>query len=351
MNMKSFHLTVQGASHIKKSKECQDVSASFSEENAVIGIVCDGHGGDDYMRSAFGASFCCEAARKNIREFIDGTDADSFFKAPDENLRRLEACIINDWNEAVYAHVAANPFTEEELAGVSERARRRYAEGRKTEKAYGTTLLAVALTPEYWFGIHIGDGKCVTVSPEGEFSQPIPWDSKCFLNLVTSICDSDAIGNFRHFYARELPAAVLIGSDGIDDCFKDNEQLYELYRTMLYSMSTTDFDQAVSELADYLPRLSAMGSGDDLSVAGILDIGRVAELEMVKSFEQDLAKKEAERVNQEKEDAKGDESSDERKEQPDAEEETPADGENRETPALDLEKEREISASEPDEKA
>ena len=51
MRMQAFHLSSQGASHIKKNKECQDASDSYYGENCAIAIVCDGHGGDDYVRS------------------------------------------------------------------------------------------------------------------------------------------------------------------------------------------------------------------------------------------------------------------------------------------------------------
>ena len=115
--------------------------------------------------------------------------------------------------------------------------------------------------------------------PPGLF-QPIPWDEKCFLNATTSICDKDAIGNFRHFYSEDLPAAVFVGSDGIDDCFCNDEQLNSLYRTVLYSFSTSEFNAAVAELQEYLPRLSAKGSGDDISVAAILDIDRIHKLKI-----------------------------------------------------------------------
>lgn len=301
MNVKSFHLSVQGTSHIKIDKECQDTSACFFDEDGVIAVVCDGHGGSNYVRSALGSKFGCEAAQKNIREFISGVDSESFFEDPDEKLRRLEASIINSWNEAVFAHYSNTPFTEEELHSVSEKARRRYEEGRKIEKAYGTTLIAVAVTKEYWFGIHIGDGKCVAVSREGEFSQPIPWDPKCFLTMTTSISGSDAIGDFRHFYSKELPAAVFVGSDGIDDSFQNDEQMYQLYKTTLYSISTSEFDQAIEELKEYLPRLSAQGSGDDVSIAGILDMEVVPELEIVRNFGEELAKEQKEEVARESE--------------------------------------------------
>ena len=71
MRMQSFHLSTQGASHIKKNKECQDASESYYDERCAIAIVCDGHGGDDYVRSASGSAFACAAAKTNILNFIE----------------------------------------------------------------------------------------------------------------------------------------------------------------------------------------------------------------------------------------------------------------------------------------
>lgn len=290
MNAKSFSLSVQGASHIKKNKECQDHSGYYSDENYVVAIVCDGHGGDDYMRSAKGSYYACEAAETEIRSFLEEIDSKRFFSDPERYMRDLEASIINKWNCTIDEDYESHPFTEEELSGVSERARRKYLQDKRIESAYGTTLVAVAMNKEFWFGIHIGDGKCVAVSRNGEFSEPIPWDPKCFLNATTSICDSDAIEHFRHFYSKELPAAVFIGSDGIDDCFKNDEQFHNFYRTVLYSLGTSDFDSSVAELEEYLPRLSEKGSRDDMSIAAILDMDVIPELDVVKDFDREKEK-------------------------------------------------------------
>ena len=308
MNARSFHLTAQGASHIKKNKECQDASSSYQDENCVIAIVCDGHGGDDYVRSAIGSKIGCAVAEKNIKNFFLGIDKETFFSDPDKHLKNLEASIINGWNEAISTYHSTHPFQDSELSIVSEKARKKYVEDGKIWSAYGTTMIAVAMNQDYWFGIHIGDGKCVAINPEGEFKQPIPWDPKCFLNATTSICDSDAIERFRHFYSEKLPAAAFVGSDGIDDCFSNNEQLHNLYKTVLYSFATTDFDEACAGLEDYLPRLSAKGSGDDVSVAALLDLDLIPELSIVKEYDREKekarveenARKEAEKNEAEK---------------------------------------------------
>lgn len=290
MNAKSFNLSAQGASHIKKNKECQDASGSYYDENMAIAIVCDGHGGDDYVRSAIGSKYACTVAERNIKIFLQSVDKDKFLGDSEKMLVDLEGSIINNWNQLIYDHYKKNPFTEEELSSVSEKAKRKYMQDKRIESAYGTTLIAVAMTKDFWFGIQIGDGKCIAVNPEGKFVQPIPWNEKCFLNATTSICDSDALSNFRHFSHYKLPIAVFVGSDGIDDCFSNNDQLNNLYKTIVYSFATTEFDEAKAGLEDYLPRLSAKGSGDDVSVAAILDFDHLSKLEMVTEYDREKEK-------------------------------------------------------------
>lgn len=290
MHAKSFNISVQGASHIKKNKECQDASRSYYDDEIAIAVVCDGHGGNDYVRSAVGSSVAAAIAERNIKDFVSSVDKDELKRHSDQLLAKLEGSIIGNWNEEIYQHYEQNPFTEEEIAVLSSKAQKKYLQEKRIESAYGTTLIAVVVTPDYWFGIHIGDGKCVAISPDGRFLQPIPWDDKCFLNATTSICDTRALENFRHFYSEKLPVAVFVGSDGIDDCFKNDQQLNNLYKTVLYSFTTSEFDSAVSDLHDYLPRLSAKGSGDDVSVAAVLDMDMIGEIDAVKAFDREKEK-------------------------------------------------------------
>jgi len=311
MDAKSFSLTKQGASHEKSDKECQDYSDSVISKDLgyAIAVVCDGHGGDDYVRSHKGSTYAAYVAKLKIEEFIKTVETDEFIanefsKNTDECIRRLEASIISDWTDRVQNDCRQHPFNDDELANVSEKARRKY-EGGSIESAYGTTLIAVALTKNYWFGMRIGDGNCVAVSRESEPSYPIEWDEKCFLNVTTSLCDSDAINNFRHccwfVKDRELPAAVFIGSDGIDDSFGSDEKLFNFYRTVLYSFGTKDFDAAKGELKDYLPNLSKTGSGDDVSLAAVMDMEAIPQLKAVTEY--DIEKEKARKAEEEQKEA------------------------------------------------
>lgn len=272
MNFKAFHMSERGESHLHDGRVCQDSSASFSDECGTVAVVSDGHGGCDYVRSQIGSAMACEAAVKNIRRLFENISPEAFLAEPDMMLIQLEAAIINDWNESVRSHYEANPFTEEELDCVSEKAGAPYRSGHRIERAYGATLIAAAVTRDYWFGIQIGDGKCAAFDEAGICTQPIPWDEKCFLNKTTSICGSDALRDFRHFYSEKIPTAVFMGSDGIDDSFKNEEDMYDFYKTILYAFSISDYTQAVDELKAYLPRLSKEGSADDVSIAAWMDM-------------------------------------------------------------------------------
>ena len=272
MNFKAFHMSERGESHLHDGRVCQDSSASFSDECGTVAVVSDGHGGCDYVRSQIGSAMACEAAVKNIRRLFENISPEAFLAEPDMMLIQLEAAIINDWNESVRSHYEANPFTEEELDCVSEKAGASYRSGHRIERAYGATLIAAAVTRDYWFGIQIGDGKCAAFDEAGICTQPIPWDEKSFLNKTTSICGSDALRDFRHFYSEKIPTAVFMGSDGIDDSFKNEEDMYDFYKTILYAFSISDYTQAVDELKAYLPRLSKEGSADDVSIAAWMDM-------------------------------------------------------------------------------
>ena len=277
---KAFNITVQGASHIKKNKICQDNSFSFSDGKNYIIIVCDGHGGDNYFRSDKGSLYACRSAYECISEFL--ICAEEFnqvnTKRKNEMIEQLEKSIISLWNEKVQNDVQQNPFSDEEMIAVSDKMKTLYLSGEKIESAYGTTLIAVVATENFWLGIQLGDGKCVVLQDDISFNQPIPWNDKCFLNETTSMCDFDAFNNFRYYYSEVIPVAIYIGSDGIDDCFGDVSELYSLYGVISKSFSETEFEQAKEELEEYLPRLSEKGSGDDMSVAAIIDIEKLKEI-------------------------------------------------------------------------
>ena len=273
MKYKAYNFTVIGASHKKAKKPCQDASVSLNKDDYILTAVCDGHGGEDYFRSDRGSDFAVKAVKKCMSD-RDILPMLSFYSEDkdrvDEMLVQLEKSIISTWNDLVESDYAQDPFTMEELENVNPQMRFRYALGEKIECAYGTTMLVNVITDDFWFGIHIGDGECVTVDHDGHFDHPIPHDDNCVYNYTTSICDRTAIYNMRHHFSTSLPKALFIASDGVDNCFIDNTKLHDFYSMIMKSFDDMDESFAILELLDYLPKMSQKGSGDDISLGIIL---------------------------------------------------------------------------------
>jgi serine/threonine protein phosphatase PrpC len=315
-----FNVTQMGASHVKSGKPCQDHSLSWESDDKTVqvAIVCDGHGGDTYVRSDVGSKLAAEIALSNIRNFIDTVspaifleksaavtarpneeeddlfpagkksvpadlteseikqlEQDKAFYAAVENIReqdrlfcQLFACIYMQWCDAIQKDADDNPFTEFEKGCLK---------NAKIVKAYGTTLMAFVRTPLYWFAFHIGDGKMVACNRNMEWFEPVPWDCNCFLNMTTSLCNSNPIPMFRYAFSGkgDFPSAVILGSDGLDDSWVTMDNLQNFYSQTLSIFNDLGEEKAVKELNDYLPVLSQKGSRDDMSMAGIVDMDEI----------------------------------------------------------------------------
>ena len=271
-----FAFSEQGHNHIKVGKKCQDASKAYVDESMSIIVVADGHGSDNYPRTDAGAAFAVEVTVQSIQDFVKTLNAshEAFDLNDDDDyqLRRLSMNILLNWHKLIDEDVANNPFTETELTMVSQKYKDKYLSGDTSlvAKAYGTTLIAVCATPEYWFGIHIGDGKCIAFDENLACFEPIPWDEACQANITTSLCDSDAIDEFRFFKSNNLPVAVFLGCDGIDDSYASDNELHNLYRSILHIFVEHGCERGKSEVQEFLPSLSKKGSGDDVSIAGLI---------------------------------------------------------------------------------
>lgn len=305
-NVKVFAVTKQGSNHIKTDKECQDYSLAIriTDKNVEIhygiqdqpeikkqqgyknkkpvccmAIVADGHGGDEFIRSAKGSQFAVESARTCIADFLRLKKG----KPIEKDIKQLIQSILKMWNEKVENDVSVREFGTSELANLSNTIQEKYKSGEERRHAYGTTLIASVVCEKYWFGIHIGDGRCTVLNQDGTFKQPISWDDRCFLNATTSICDEDACERARVYIIPDnepIPVGIFLCSDGIDDSYpvNDNEKyLYKFYRTL--ALNFLNNDAAIKDIQDMLPKLSEKGSGDDMSIAGIIDMDNLNKIE------------------------------------------------------------------------
>ena len=280
---RSFSCKTQGAKHIKENLVCQDAALNFDDEKMSVAIVADGHGSPQYFRSDRGSRFAAEVALEGIKGFVAQTTPDTFVSNKgEEMLNRLAKNIIAAWYGKVDEDEKQYPLKDDEKVNVLEnKYKDKYLndpEHQHLYHAYGTTLIAVAMTDYCWFGLHIGDGKCIALFDDGSWEQPIPWDDKCFLCVTTSLCDDNAFEQIRFWHGstsidNKKPIAVFVCSDGVDDSYpvhENEKHLERLYRSIVLGFAKDGYDNTLRAMEPLIQKLAEQGSGDDVSIAGII---------------------------------------------------------------------------------
>ena len=284
-----FATSVLGASHIRENKPCQDYSIGWQSEDsgAVVLIVCDGHGSDTYVRSNVGSRLAAEITLAAVKEFVpyEGRIPDpewilglqgkvkaheevGFGKGEGKVFEALFETIYRRWLEAIEEDSGNNPFSEEAQERLG---------GKKLAKAYGTTLMAYVQTRDYWFAFQIGDGRMLAADENLQWKQLVPWDENCFLNQTTSLCNTHPLPMFRYAFdgTGNFPAAVFCCSDGIEDSWGDYEvaphQLHDYFSALAKYFIKEGKDSTLDRLSEFLPKLSAAASKDDMSLAGYIN--------------------------------------------------------------------------------
>lgn len=256
-----YALSVRGASHEEDNTPCQDSARFFSGDGFAVAAVSDGHGSEKHFRSASGSEMVTRVAIRSICDFHErnaGLDR-IFTERCEESARRIAANIICGWNSEIAAHLSLLPLNDSEKQ-ISEK-----FGSLSPEIMYGATLIVGVVTKRLCFGLQIGDGSFCAQTSDGRMIFPVPEDSKLVGNLTTSLCDSDAIGNFRHFCSDESFSGIMLSSDGLINSFKNEDDFLKFGQRVLNSVD----NGTAMGLGEHLKNRSRMGSRDDISVAAI----------------------------------------------------------------------------------
>lgn len=301
----AFHETVRGHLHVMNGLPCEDSSSSFSAEDGKyhIAIVADGHGSKSCFRSNYGAKFAVEVALECLQQFAEVTLAseeleERFYKDIFSNpryrhmtIRRLTDTILAEWYDRVFENYKHNPLTIEEMGECAEECQN----DEKIAHIYGTTLIAALQMPRCLILLHQGDGRCDVFYENGTVDQPIPWDSRCEDTATTSLCDADAAERFRSCVidlAEKPVIACYIGCDGVEDAYRDTYEelsgshtlmggVHTFYKYLTCRIAQMGQEDFKTWLPEFLTKFSAegifsrSGSGDDVSVSGIIDLCKV----------------------------------------------------------------------------
>ena len=294
MTYELFCNSVRGSSHIRKGTPCEDFGIKIDCGEFKIFAVADGHGDPNCLRSNIGSKYICQIASEELEDFAltikeQAWEEKLFDKHEAMQLvERLVLSIVGKWANAVSEELEQNPLTEEEIQKAPAYAKE-YINGIRTERMYGTTLIAGLQTERYLLLLQQGDGRCDVFDCDGNVSQPSPWDDRCVGTATTSLCDNDAVQSCRYHIIdlQENPViACIAGTDGVEDSFPTSmEKTHAYYRDVLRYACENGVPALEEHLVDELNDLSTNGSADDITVSGIIDIERV------KPFLADFAEK------------------------------------------------------------
>jgi hypothetical protein len=280
----------RGYDHIKENSPREDFGETKVTGSCQIFAVADGHGDSNCPRSSFGSETACHTALAALAQFykdiaesgLEGevialgsegpTNQERIEKK--DRVRQLIAHIVSEWRSAVNAEFAEHPLSpsEKEKCG---RYLEHYDRGEKIEHIYGTTLIAGLLTEKYLLLLQQGDGRCDVFGANGEVSQPIPWDDKCFANVTTSLCEEDAVQRCRYCVidiAKNPVIACIADSDGVEDSFASMELLHCYHRDVLIYACENGIPALHDYFKDTLPEMSEHYSRDDITICGFVDL-------------------------------------------------------------------------------
>lgn len=259
---KGHALAVRGASHEEDGSCCQDSARYYIAEDFAVAAVADGHGSEKHFRSAAGSEMATRVAIRSLCDFYErnGGFKEMFRRGERNAARRIAANMICGWNSEIAAHIRLLPLNARELE-INEK----YG-GIANEVMYGATLIVACMFEGGCFGLQIGDGDfCAELC--GEMVSPMPEDAKLVGNLTTSLCDNDAIDNFRYFCTEEPFSGVMLSSDGLINSFVNVGDYLKFGRRVLSAVET----DTTKPLEEHLKTRSRCGSHDDISIAALIN--------------------------------------------------------------------------------
>jgi serine/threonine protein phosphatase PrpC len=222
--------SVRGAHHARTARPNQDAIAwrgPTADEPWLVMAVADGHGAPRYLRSHRGAKLAVQFAVELASDFCAlHANPGDLAALGDLAAEQLPRTLVRAWQDAVRQELQDKPFTPDEEA-----AWQRHTGPRSSPvdpmRAYGATVLAALLAPQYAMFLQLGDGDILIVDPGGDVSRPpLSTDPRLVANQTTSLCSPNAWKDVRIYFQPllgRMPALIMLATDGYKNSFADED--------------------------------------------------------------------------------------------------------------------------------
>lgn len=274
-----FAETVPGASHLAQDIPNQDafrVEPETPLNTPFVATLADGHGDGRHCRSKTGAIIATWTATTVLVDFLKAQERSPSIE---RNLRKiayesLPREIVKGWTKSVYRDLEKTPLRREEFALRQHQATEQIIDDVLDNPliAYGSTLLAVAVTNSELVAIQLGDGDILLAGADGIIRRPFADTAHGSDDVWLETDSLSATDAWRQVKVAVLPNSVevpqmlLLSTDGYRKAFADEDAYEKVMPDFLAAVRIDGGESMQRSLADILSRTSARSGGDDITV-------------------------------------------------------------------------------------
>lgn len=260
-----FGASVQGASHIRSGRECQDsLKKVVKESGAVILSVADGHGSDSCPYSKTGSFTAVNVFCKIMGDYLDtyaGQPELLFTFLKREGDTKIAQEIEAEWKHRI---LRLHTRCKREIPLNAEGGKDREA----VYRLYGSTLLGLVITADFLFAFQLGDGDIVKVSESGVYS--VIEADKILGTETHSLSRTEAWKKAITLIRRreeneQLPVMYMLSTDGLSNSYKNDEEFQKTCMDYCVLLKEHGVKAVSGQLKTWLQETSGMGSGDDIT--------------------------------------------------------------------------------------
>ena len=260
------YLVVQGLHNRKKKNHLynKDLPDGFD-----IVAVADGHGSESCPFSDIGSKIATKVFCDMMTEYVieyeksEGGMDDLFISLNKEGeTTRIAKKIVQEWEEQVL-----KDFSKQQNVELPHKDDGEIDPG-PIWKKYGTTLLGLLITPDFFFAYQLGDGDITYVDIKGvspviegdkilgvethSISKPDSWKK-----VITKVVKSDSM--------QEWPSMIVISTDGWINSHASEQEFHKTCMDYYNLIQEKGAEVIEANLESWLSETSKLGCGDDIT--------------------------------------------------------------------------------------
>lgn len=260
-----FGESVQGASHKRSGKECQDsFKAVEKDKDTVILAVADGHGSDSCPYSKAGSDTAVDVFCMIMSDYLDtyaGKPETLLTFLKREGDTKVAQEIDTEWKRRIL-EINSGKAQDNLVEALTDK------DNEAVYKLYGTTLIGLVIVKEFIFAFQLGDGDIIKVS-KGSVENVIEADKLLgiethSLSKIESWKKAVTIVK-KNADSHKLPIMYMLTTDGMANSYKNDDEFKKTCADYYALLKKHGVKAVAGSLGQWLGETSELGCGDDIT--------------------------------------------------------------------------------------